>query len=79
VKSNLVRKSNLARERAEAQVAEFRRRVRKKGLSLTVRIENDMVKLGWRTNPAKPIESLESGVRYLERLYKLATSRRRQR
>ena len=44
------------------------------GWSVTPQIEAKMAELGQQILPASPIESVEAGVKHLERLYRLATA-----
>jgi hypothetical protein len=59
---------------AEAQVSQFRSAAQEKGWELTPTVEAKMAELGQQILPARPIESVQDGVRHLERLYRLATA-----
>jgi hypothetical protein len=59
---------------AEAQVSQFRAAAQKQGWQITPEIEQQMAVLGQQILPAKPIESVDDGVRHLQRLYRLATA-----
>jgi len=59
---------------AEAQVSQFRTTAQEKGWQITPQIEARMTELGQQMLPAKPIESVQDGVKHLERLYRLATA-----
>lgn len=55
---------------AEAQVTQFHALAKERGWEVSQEIEVKMAQLGQEMQPSKPIESVEEGVRYLERLYK---------
>jgi hypothetical protein len=59
---------------AEAQVSQFRSVAQEKGWTMSKDVEARMAELGQQILPAKPIESVEDGVKHLERLYRLATA-----
>jgi hypothetical protein len=59
---------------AEAQVGSFRAHCQKNNWEITPQIESKMYQLGQQILPARPIESVEEGVKHLERLYLLATA-----
>jgi len=59
---------------AEAQVSQFRASCQKNGWEITPDVEAKMAELGQQILPAKPIESVDQGVKHLERLYRLATA-----
>jgi hypothetical protein len=59
---------------ADAQVVQFRARAEKNGWTLSPEIEGRMAELGQQVLPAAPIDSVEAGVKHLERLYRLATA-----
>jgi hypothetical protein len=59
---------------AEAQVSQFRTVAQEKGWSLNPQVEARMAELGQQILPAKPIESVQDGIKHLERLYRLATA-----
>lgn len=59
---------------AEAQVSQFRASCQKNGWEVTPQIEAKMAELGQQILPAKGIETVEDGVKHLERLYRLATA-----
>lgn len=59
---------------ADAQVVQFRARAEKSGWTLSPEIEGRMAELGQQVLPAAPIDSVEAGVKHLERLYRLATA-----
>ena len=59
---------------AEAQVSQFRAFCQKNGWEITPQIEAKMAELGQQILPAQAIESVEQGVKHLERLYRLATA-----
>lgn len=61
---------------AEAQVSQFRSAASKQGWEVTPEVEAKMAELGQQILPARPIESVEDGVKHLERLYRLATADR---
>lgn len=59
---------------AEAQVSEFRAIAKGKGWNLTPDVESKMAALGQELKPMKAIETVQDGVKHLERLYRLATA-----
>lgn len=59
---------------AEAQVSEFRSHAKGKGWDLTPEVEAKMAELGQQVVPARAIESVQDGVKHLERLYRIATA-----
>lgn len=59
---------------AEAQVSQFRSVAQEKGWQITPQVESRMAELGQQILPAKAIESVQDGVKHLERLYRLATA-----
>lgn len=59
---------------AEAQVSQFRASCQKNGWEITPEVEAKMAELGQQILPAQPIESVDQGVKHLERLYRLATA-----
>lgn len=59
---------------AEAQVSQFRASCQKNGWEITPQIEAKMAELGQQILPAQAIESVDQGVKHLERLYRLATA-----
>ncbi|RPJ24833.1 MAG: hypothetical protein EHM35_16030 [Planctomycetaceae bacterium] len=59
---------------AEAQVSQFRSAAQSKGWELTPEVEAKMAELGQQILPARAIESVQDGVKHLERLYRLATA-----
>lgn len=59
---------------AEAQVSQFRSLAQSKGWELTPDVEAKMAELGQQILPATPIQSVEDGVKHLDRLYRLATA-----
>lgn len=59
---------------AEAQVSQFRSLAQSKGWELTPQVEAKMAELGQQILPAQPIQSVEDGVKHLDRLYRLATA-----
>lgn len=58
---------------AEAQVSQFRTLAQEKGWQINPQVEARMAELGQQMLPAQPIESVQDGVKHLERLYRLAT------
>lgn len=54
---------------AEAQVTQFRSLAKEKGWDVSPEIEAKMAELGREMRPAKPIETVEEGVRYMTSLY----------
>jgi len=59
---------------AQAQIAQFRANAKERGWEITPDVEARMTQLGQEFLPARPIETVEGGVRHLEMLYKLATA-----
>jgi hypothetical protein len=59
---------------AEAQVSQFKSMAQSKGWNITPEVEARMAELGQQVLPAKPIESVQDGVKHLERLYRLASA-----
>jgi len=59
---------------AEAQVSQFRSEAQKRGWDVNPEIEARMAELGQQILPGRAIESVEDGVKHLERLYRLATA-----
>jgi hypothetical protein len=59
---------------AEAQVSQFKAAAQAKGWNLTPEVEARMAEFGQQLMPAKAIETVEDGVKHLERLYRLATA-----
>ena len=59
---------------AEAQVSQFKSVAQKQGWTMTPQIEARMAELGQQILPARAIETVEDGVKHLERLYRLATA-----
>ena len=59
---------------AEAQVSQFRASCQKNGREITPQIEAKMAELGQQILPAQAIETVDQGVKHLERLYRLATA-----
>ena len=59
---------------AEAQVSQFRSLAQSKGWELSPQIEAKMAELGQQILPAQAIQSVDDGVKHLDRLYRLATA-----
>ncbi len=59
---------------AEAQVSQFKSVAAKKGWNLTPEVEARMAEYGQQVLPARPIETVDDGIKHLERLYRLATA-----
>lgn len=59
---------------AEAQVSQFKSVAQEKGWTITPQVEARMAELGQQILPAKAIETVQDGVKHLERLYRLATA-----